>query len=201
VIGLGDAASPAPARAGPGIAGWEEANTRMDARCYHCLSTQTVEEDIFRDREKVEVLCASCGKTFQIINPKMATFRPQTTRRTVPSITSEISVEGLPLNLPSNQEISLKVLEGHEKGTIYPMLKPRITIGRANSDVIINDMLSSRIHCAVEVSDQTVLLRDLESTNGTLIEGAPIKTALLQNGSVFQIGAHSFQLVITPKAT
>jgi pSer/pThr/pTyr-binding forkhead associated (FHA) protein len=173
----------------------------MDARCYHCLSTQTVEDDIFGEHEKVSLPCSSCGKEFQIINPKMATFRSQATRRTVPSITSEISVEGIPLSLPPNQEISLKVIEGTEKGTIYPMHKPRITIGRANSDVIINDMLSSRIHCAVEVSEKTVLLRDLESTNGTMVEGEPIQTAVLQNGSVFQIGAHFFELVVTPKGT
>ena len=172
----------------------------MEVRCYHCSKLQTVEDGIFGKHEKVDVPCSSCGKTFQIINPKVATFHAQATRKTVPSITSELSVEGLPLSLPPNLEISLKVLEGQEKGTIYLMHKPRITIGRANSDVLINDMLSSRIHCAVEVSDQTVLLRDLESTNGTLVMGEPIQTALLTNGSVFQIGAHSFQLVITSKA-
>ncbi|HEV2348937.1 MAG TPA: FHA domain-containing protein [Terriglobia bacterium] len=173
----------------------------MEVRCYHCLNTQTVEDDIFGEHEKVEVPCTSCGKAFQIINPKLATFRSQATRKTVPSITSEISVDGLPLHLPPNQEISLKVIEGHEKGTIYPMHKPRITIGRANSDVIINDMLSSRIHCAVEVSGQTILLRDLESTNGTFFKGEPIQTAVLSSGSVFKIGTHSFELVIHPKAT
>ena len=172
----------------------------MEARCYHCLNTQVVEDDIFEEREKVSVTCSSCGKTFQIINPKLATFKSQTTRKTVPSITSEISVDGIPLSLPDDQDISLKVLEGHEKGTVYAMQKPRMTIGRANSDVNINDMLSSRIHCAIEVSDKTVLLRDLESTNGTLVGGEPIQTVLLTDGSVFQVGAHSFQLMITPKA-
>jgi hypothetical protein len=173
----------------------------MEVRCYHCSKTQTVADDVFGEHEKVGVPCSSCGKTFQIINPKLATFRSQATRKTVPSITSEISVEGLPLSLPPGQEISLKALEGQEKGTIYPVHKPRITIGRANSDIIINDMLSSRIHCAVEVSEHTVLLRDLESTNGTFINDEPIQTALLYNGSVFKVGAHSFQLVINPKAT
>jgi type III secretion system (T3SS) inner membrane Yop/YscD-like protein len=173
----------------------------MEVRCYHCSNLQTVEDSIFGKLEKVDVPCSSCGKTFQIINPKLATFHAQTTRKTVSSITSDLSLEGLPLSLPLNLEISLKVLEGQEKGTIYPMHKPRITIGRANSDVIINDMLSSRIHCAVEISDRTVLLRDLESTNGTLVKGEPIQTALLTNGSVFQIGAHSFQLVIISKTT
>lgn len=185
----------------PGPEGREEEYAPMEVRCYHCLNAETVDDGIFGEQEKVNVPCTSCGREFQIINPKLATFRAQATRKTVPTITSEISVDGLTLSLPPNQEISLKVLAGQEQGTVYPMHKPRITIGRANSDVIINDMLSSRIHCAIEVSGHTVVLRDLESTNGTLVEGAPIQTALLTNGSVFQIGAHSFQLVITSKAT
>ena len=201
MIFLGDVARRMRAQVHPGNEGRGEGKTTMEVRCYHCSNTQTVEDKIFGDHEKVDVPCSSCGKSFQIINPKVATFRSQATRKTVPSITSELSVDGLTLSLPPNQEISLKVLEGQEKGTVYTMHKPRITIGRANSDVIINDMLSSRIHCAVEVSAHTVLLRDLESTNGTLIEGVPIQTALLTNGSVFQIGSHSFQLVITSKAT
>src|SRR5690349_24383663 len=95
-----------------GLKAGGEAKTPMDARCYHCLSTQTVEDDVFGEHEKANVTCSSCGKEFQIINPRMATFRSQATRKTVPSITSEISVEGIPLSLPPDQEISLKVLEG-----------------------------------------------------------------------------------------
>ncbi len=173
----------------------------MEVRCYHCTKVQTVGDDVFGNHEKISLPCTACGKNFQIINPKLATFRAQTTRKTVPTITSELSVDGLPLSLPENQEISLNVLEGQEKGTVYPVHKPRITIGRANSDVIVNDLLSSRVHCSIEVSDQMIVLRDLESTNGTFVNDQPIKTVMLENGSTFRIGAHSFQLVITPKGT
>lgn len=171
----------------------------MEVRCYHCAHLQTVKDDIFGEHERVSLPCAACGKTFQIINPKLATFRAQVTRKTVPTITTEISVDGLSLSLPENEEIYLRALEGQEKGTVYPVNKPRITIGRANSDVIVNDMLSSRVHCAVEISDQRIMLRDLESTNGTFVNDEPVKTALLSNGSIFRIGGHSFQVVINPK--
>lgn len=171
----------------------------MEVRCYHCLGSQTVRDDIFGIHEKINISCSSCGKTFQVINPKLATFRSEVTRRTVPSITSELSIDGFPLRLPADQEISLKVLDGQEKGTVYPVFKPRITIGRANSDVIVNDLLSSRVHCSIEVCNRTIVLRDLESTNGTFVNDEPIQTAKLENGSTFRIGAHSFQVVVTPK--
>jgi len=171
----------------------------MEVRCYHCAGVQTVRDDIFGNHEKINISCSKCGKTFQVINPKLATFHAEATRRTVPSITSELSIEGLPLSLPQDREISLKVLDGLEKGTVYPVHKPRLTIGRANSDVIVNDQLSSRVHCSIEVCNRTIVLRDLESTNGTFVNDEPIQTAKLENGSTFRIGAHSFQVVVTSK--
>lgn len=173
----------------------------MEVRCHHCGQGQAVEEGIFGNHEEASLPCSSCGKTFQVISPKLASFHADATRRAVPAITSGISIDGLSLNLPEDQEIYLRVLEGREKRTVYPVTKPRITIGRANSDVIINDALSSRVHCSLEIMGPTVLLRDLESTNGTLVNGQRIQTVTLSNGSIFRIGGHSFQLVITPKGT
>lgn len=173
----------------------------MEVRCHHCGQVQAVGDDVFGNREEASLPCSSCGRTFQIISPKLASFHADATRRAVPVITSGVSMDGLTLNLPENQELYLRVIEGREKGTVYPVTKPRITIGRANSDVIINDALSSRIHCSIEIIGSTVLLRDLESTNGTLVNGQRIQTVTLSNGSIFRIGGHSFQLVITPKGT
>jgi pSer/pThr/pTyr-binding forkhead associated (FHA) protein len=171
----------------------------MDARCHHCGHVQAIEDDIFGNHERVDYPCTACGKTFQVINPKLATFRAQTTRKKLPTINSDLGTEGQFLSLPQNQAITLRALEGNEKGTVYPVTKPRLTIGRANADIVIQDPLSSRVHCSIEISDQSVLLRDLESTNGTYVDDQPIQTVELSNGSVFRIGGHSFRLAITPK--
>ena len=171
----------------------------MDARCHHCGHVQAIQENVFGNHEKVDFTCKGCGRAFQVINPKLANFRAQTTRKKVPAITTDLSVDGRLLRLPEDQEIRLKVLEGNEKGTVYPVIKPRLTIGRANADVTIQDKLSSRVHCSLEISGQEVLLRDLESTNGTFVDDQPIQTVALSNGSVFRIGGHAFELVITPK--
>jgi pSer/pThr/pTyr-binding forkhead associated (FHA) protein len=77
--------------------------------------------------------------------------------------------------------------------------KPRITIGRSNVDITVNDRMVSRVHCALEISDEGVLLRDLESANGTVVDNQPISAVVLRNGSAFRIGNHVFQLVISPK--
>lgn len=173
----------------------------MQARCVHCGRVQSVDDNIFGNRERVEVPCPACGKAFPIVNPQLATFRSETTARKVATITSEVSTDGRLLVLPENEEISLRAVEGNEKGTVYPVTKPRLTIGRSNADIVINDALSSRVHCALEISAQAIVLRDLNSTNGTFVNDAPILTATLSNGSSFRIGGHTFQLIITPKGS
>lgn len=169
----------------------------MQAGCPHCGHVQTLSEDLFRGRDTMQAVCASCRKEFQVLNPGLGSLRADTTRHAVPSITSEVTDDGRTLHLPAGKTISIKVLEGEDKGTVYPVLRPRLTLGRSNSDIIVNDPLSSRIHCALEFADDAVLLRDLGSTNGTLVDSHPIHLAEIADGSTFQIGKHIFQLRIT----
>jgi pSer/pThr/pTyr-binding forkhead associated (FHA) protein len=183
-------------RGGVAIKGEEQIT--MDVICPHCGYAQKVGEGIFGDHEKIDIGCRACGIIFQIVSPKLGTFRSHTTRQNVTPVTQEMSVDGRLLRLPENLELSLKVLEGSEKGTVYPVIKPRITIGRTNADINIQDALSSRIHCAIEISGELIQLRDLDSTNGTFVGDQRIKTVALSNGSTFRIGGHSFQLVIIP---
>jgi hypothetical protein len=174
----------------------------VEVRCHHCGHAFQVTDNIFvASRERAEVVCAACKEVLQVINPKLATFRAGRTNKKVSSITSTVTDDGRFLHLPEDREISLKALEGQEKGTVYPVTKPRLTIGRANADITVNDQMVSRVHCALEISDAGVLLRDLESTNGTLVDDRPVQTAPLSHGSTFRIGSHLFQLMITPKGS
>ena len=171
----------------------------MEVRCPHCASVQSISEDVFAIGEKVDVACLACGKTFRVVSPKVATLRIDTTRPSVPSVNFEYTEDGRLLALPQDKEISLKVLEGNEVGTVFSVAKPRITIGRSNADITINDRVVSRLHCALEISEDSVLLRDLGSTNGTIVGNQLVETATLTSGSTFRVGTHIFQLLITPK--
>lgn len=172
----------------------------MEVRCTHCGQGHRIPRDIFeKGEDKVSLSCPGCGKSFQVPNPKLTTLRVEPTNRKVTSVTGNFSFEGRELRLPENDEITLKAVEGKEKGTVYPVLKPRLTIGRANSDILLDDLAASRVHCALEVSAQGVTIRDLDSTNGTFVNDVPIDIAELKNGSTFRIGEHVFQLVIGSK--
>jgi len=82
------------------------------------------------------------------------------------------------------------------------LLEPsRNTIGRASADVTINDTEASRQHASIEVRDDLVLLEDLKSTNGTLVDGEKITDAtVLQDKSEFRIGATVLMLIVTEDA-
>lgn len=64
------------------------------------------------------------------------------------------------------------------------------TIGRATgADFIIDAALVSRVHCRVTVSaDGDLELKDLESTNGTFVNGSRVSIARLIPGDRIQVG-------------
>jgi pSer/pThr/pTyr-binding forkhead associated (FHA) protein len=71
-------------------------------------------------------------------------------------------------------------------------------IGRSAADLILNDTESSRNHAAIEVRDALVLLEDLGSTNGTMIDGERISGPVeLQNQMEFQVGSTTLMLIVT----
>ncbi len=171
----------------------------MQVRCPACGHVCELADRDFHGQDRLSFPCSACGKTMQVVNPRLQTLRIDTTRKSVPAVAEEMSMEGRRLYLPPDREISLKVLEGEEKGTVYLLAKPRTLIGRANTDILIDDRLASRLHCAIEVGEEGVMLRDLGSTNGTLVNEEPVATSPLVNGSTFRVGSQVFQLIVTPK--
>jgi pSer/pThr/pTyr-binding forkhead associated (FHA) protein len=64
------------------------------------------------------------------------------------------------------------------------------TLGRATgADFIVDAALVSRVHCRLTSSPAGDLeVRDLESTNGTYVNGARIEAAVLASGDRLQVG-------------
>jgi hypothetical protein len=168
-------------------------------RCDHCGAVTELRPDFFGDREKAEVKCPDCGQTAWVVNPTLATLRQEPTKKKINVVTSEVGANGRTLRLPENLEISLRALQGKERGTVYPVPKPRVTIGRGNTDIVVDDPMISRVHCALEVSDEGIRLLDLGSTNGTFVNDKSVESATLSSGSTFRLGEHLFQLVVSPK--
>lgn len=70
------------------------------------------------------------------------------------------------------------------------------TVGRATrADFILDAALVSRVHCRLtaDKSDQLVV-EDLDSTNGTQVNGRPVTRQVLKAGDIVTIGRVEFEV-------
>ncbi len=69
--------------------------------------------------------------------------------------------------------------------------KERTTVGRrSHNDLVIDNLAVSGEHAVVFASGSDVYLEDLGSTNGTTVNGQPVKKHLLQSGDIVEIGKY-----------
>ncbi len=86
-------------------------------------------------------------------------------------------------------EVTFQVLEGMERGRIFADLPTPLTIGREEDNGIqLNDERVSRFHLKIQEDAGQVILTDLESTNGTRVNGVPSQLRVLQIGDLISIG-------------
>jgi len=95
---------------------------------------------------------------------------------------------------------ALVSLRGELMAVPIPLERNRVTIGRAiEADVRINDQRASRLHARVDsdydeaTGDTRYSIKDLGSTNGTLLNGELITDARLNDGDKILIGDHLFR--------
>ena len=85
--------------------------------------------------------------------------------------------------------ITLSVLEGFERGRVFAALPTPVSIGREVDNTIqLNDDRVSRFHAKVQDDGGSVILTDLDSTNGTRVNGHPVQIRVLQYGDLVTIG-------------
>ena len=93
--------------------------------------------------------------------------------------------------------VAIVTLAGLTAGNEYELARERTSIGRGPGvDLAFDDTTMSREHATFELIDGAIRLRDLGSTNGVLVNGAPTLNAELKHGDRIELGEHKFQLVI-----
>jgi FHA domain len=76
----------------------------------------------------------------------------------------------------------------------YSLTKERITIGRKpHNDIQVDNLAVSGEHAAIITILNDSFIEDLNSTNGTLVNGKPIKKHFLQHNDVVEIGKHKLK--------
>ncbi len=93
--------------------------------------------------------------------------------------------------------VSLRVLNGAQAGNTFSIGQGHSIVGRSHeADIRIDSLDVSRKHVRIIREGGAVRLNDLDSTNGTRVNGEPVRTATLRNGDEVLIGTQALRLVI-----
>jgi pSer/pThr/pTyr-binding forkhead associated (FHA) protein len=85
--------------------------------------------------------------------------------------------------------VTLRVLDGSDRGKVFEALQTPVTIGREEGNTIqLNDERVSRFHVKIQEDHDRLVLTDLESTNGTKVNGESIQLRILRVGDTVAIG-------------
>ncbi len=86
-------------------------------------------------------------------------------------------------------QITLRILDGADRGRVFENLPTPVTIGREEGNSLqLNDERVSRFHVKIQEDQDKVVLTDLESTNGTKVNGEDIQLRILRYGDIISMG-------------
>lgn len=199
----------------------------MIVACTSCGAKYRYDEARFEGKASKKIRCTKCQAVFDVLNPRTPTPEPAPvplavkppplpasdstfTRRPISAEgrsedTTKEYLVGAPsvakkpsnLKLPAGKKFSLAAISGPDSGKTFPIEKPRIVIGRSGADVSLSDPEISRNHAAVEFEGDQITLLDLNSTNGTFVNGAKVQSSPLENYGEFEVGSTTLMLIVT----
>ena len=85
--------------------------------------------------------------------------------------------------------VTLRVLDGADRGKVFEYLSTPVTIGREEGNSLqVNDERVSRFHLKIQEDQGNIVLTDLQSTNGTKVNGESVQLWILRHGDVIAAG-------------
>lgn len=139
-------------------------------------------------QSKSHRFCARCGAP-------LPTDGQGTSEITGPFSAPDPAGEATSWQGPSIGGPTLVVRAGGPAGTVFALAAPEVSVGRdPEADLFLDDVTVSRNHATIAIDDRGVVLRDLQSLNGTYVNRRRIVAdEPLQHGDEIQIG--KFRLV------
>jgi hypothetical protein len=179
----------------------------MRVRCLHCAAQVELDDRRVKGRKMAQIRCWMCAQSSVvdlvppdaksstiITDPLAPQDRPFAATRLEQSATDRVAT----LDLPEGKSIAISVVGGSSQGLERGLTMPLVTIGRlrGGADFEIDDPMISRLHCAVEVKNDTVYLRDLRSTNGTYVADKRVLATQIDDATEFRIGTSTLRVSI-----
>ena len=122
-------------------------------------------------------------------------FKDQTTSASQ-TVLTEVGAARAPR--PSNHNGCLIVIYGHQIGRRVQVGTEPLTIGRSpNCEIPVDQESVSRRHCRIQFEDGEFLVRDLDSTNGTYVNDAPVEPqGRLRHGDQLMVGRTILKFIV-----
>jgi len=177
--------------------------------CPQCETKYRYDEARFGGAEFKKVKCTSCGHTFEVENPSYEPTdstgidKTKSDGEVAPEMAREQAEAEAPelpelAPLPRDERYSLAVIAGTQAGSVFPITKPRIYIGRGSAmDIQVKDSEVSRRHAMIEIRPEGAVLLDLGATNGTWVGGKRVDQAEIANQNEFTVGSTTLMLIVT----
>jgi transcriptional regulator with GAF, ATPase, and Fis domain len=94
------------------------------------------------------------------------------------------------------------VVVGAKKGTITHLKGTETTIGRDPASALcLSEESVSRKHCAIQADGDTYRVVDFDSSNGTFVNGIPIRNKVLEHGDRIRLGYSELVFLLAPDET
>lgn len=87
------------------------------------------------------------------------------------------------------KSITLRIIDGSDRGKVFQDLPIPITIGREEGNSIqLNDDRISRFHLKIQQDHDDIVLTDLGSTNGSRVNNEDVQLRILRHGDLIAVG-------------
>ncbi len=167
----------------------------MIIQCPGCRKKYRYDVARFEGKTRKKIKCPGCAHVFEIQNPETKKSVDTTTAVRASEVMDAVRDKVVDEFL-QRKRISLAFLNGPLSGQVYKITKSPVTIGRVGADIELDDPECSRKHAEIVITSDGVMLFDLDSTNGTFMDGLRIKETKLKNQDEFTIGASVFMLIV-----
>lgn len=164
----------------------------MLIECPDCRALCVIDANALGSSKRIEGRCEDC-ESHLVVELSVRTLE-QKRALAEPTQTLKRQTE---VALPPGQLVGLAVTSGPSVGRVFRLTKPKVVIGRADADIQLDDPEVSRKHCVIEVRGIAATLTDLETTNGTLLDGQRVQSAELRHLSEFQLGGTTLMFTVT----
>ena len=109
------------------------------------------------------------------------------------------AIRNTPSDSSGDVRTVLRGVGGHYHGRSFTLERPRLIGRAADADIRIDEPAFAERHARIECHGDAVVLRDLDSAQGSLLNGLPVRDALLRPGDQLVFDAHHRFVLESPR--